>query len=840
MSIATDIGRIATAKQEIKEVVNQDFNKITDETIDQYANKLQETYDEYESYIPWEHAKGSQIEFTKGGNGSYLEECIIEGNTEQITYTGKNLNTYPYNGTTNGNGITFTASDDGTIIINGQNNNNGNSAYYFYRDTENSLVIPAGTYYIIPPSDSTINFVMYDGTSYYHFDASNNYSRTFTEQKTMRLFYCQVWKGNTKQFNNVKIYPMLSTTPATVNDYEPYVGKIPSPSPSYPQEIKTITNKNNINVTGKNLLEYTLSSLKTLNTLGTWNNNVYTMSEVTYTINGDLSIKVNGTANAASYLIINDNINLKSGANYILNGSPVGGAYNTYAIRLYNGTSYSSQTGSDLSFTYGTQSLVRINVFNGTSVNNLVFKPMIRLAGITDNTYQPYQEQTYPIDLIGKNLFNYNIIDVSTITIDNDGTILISGINTANGYCHTQKTLGQLCPNLQVGDTAYLYLNTDFYENGNLKSYIYIGENWGNGKSKEITQTMLDAYVIVYGGYQTTSHLKIMVTKTLDTLYEPYYNYELCKIGDYKNKIKKSTGKNLFDKNNANILYASFSDDGKRLAQSQNARTLYIPCKPNATYTISKISSQRFRLLTTTEVPANTVQGIDYIYKTTETTATITTSANVNYLCVYYFLNGTDTLTEQQIRDSIQIEEGSTATEYEPYGKVWYLNKNIGKVVLDGSEDWQIFLNIDNSNLFRIDFLGYEKNQIIYCNYYKGLAKQSNRQNFNIYLRNDSNKLDILDNRFTTVEDFKTWLSNNPVTVYYTLTAPKFEKIIDNTILINQLNIIEELKTYEKYTAINAEAADTDLNPVLDWTLSSGPAFQKWLNNPTINEEEEI
>jgi hypothetical protein len=52
MSIATDIGRIATAKQEIKEVVNQDFNKITNETIDQYANKLQETYDEYESYIP--------------------------------------------------------------------------------------------------------------------------------------------------------------------------------------------------------------------------------------------------------------------------------------------------------------------------------------------------------------------------------------------------------------------------------------------------------------------------------------------------------------------------------------------------------------------------------------------------------------------------------------------------------------------------------------------------------------------------------------------------------------------------------------------------------------------
>lgn len=52
MSIATQIGRIAKAKKDIKEVVNQDFEIINNETIDRYAEKMESAYDEYESYIP--------------------------------------------------------------------------------------------------------------------------------------------------------------------------------------------------------------------------------------------------------------------------------------------------------------------------------------------------------------------------------------------------------------------------------------------------------------------------------------------------------------------------------------------------------------------------------------------------------------------------------------------------------------------------------------------------------------------------------------------------------------------------------------------------------------------
>ena len=64
---------------------------------------------------------------------------------------------------------------------------------------------------------------------------------------------------------------MITTdTSATYDDYEPYVGGIPSPNPDYPQEIKSVVNPV-VKVCGKNLFSITNSVKDNINFMKTIN-----------------------------------------------------------------------------------------------------------------------------------------------------------------------------------------------------------------------------------------------------------------------------------------------------------------------------------------------------------------------------------------------------------------------------------------------------------------------------------------------------------------------------------------------------------------------------------------
>lgn len=318
------------------------------------------------------------------------------------------------------------------------------------------------------------------------------------------------------------------------------------------------------------------------------------------------------------------------------------------------------------------------------------------------------------------------------------------------------------------------------------------------------------------------------------TSYEPYTGGIPSPNPDYPQDINvvegrqviTDKGKNLFDKNNANIIVASFSQDYKTISQiSNNAKILYISCKENTTYTVSKISSARFRILTTDIVPALEVTGIDFIQNDTSTSLTITTSSNVNYLCVYYFINGTDTLTEQEILDSIQIEEGSTATDYEPYynplsynidlnleniylAKMpntdyknriyrnngnWYFEEKVKKIVLDGSQYWDLANSGTDNYSYRL-VLG---RRIIngygissHYPYQSSIVASNTVEGFNILnITNTTSQIRIRYGTEQTTENFRSWLSNHNVTVWYVLENSTTTQIT-NTTLINQLEAI--------------------------------------------------
>lgn len=167
-----------------------------------------------------------------------------------------------------------------------------------------------------------------------------------------------------------------------------------SPSPDYPSEIESVgtyfsfdeeTGKYGIEVknTGKNLLENT----------GVSN----TSNGITFTVNDDKTILVNGNndGTANSSFIIN-NYFLKAGT-YILNGCPSGGSSTTYRLAIQKTSGWSIlglDTGSgSKQFTIDEATNVQVAIFiqKGQTISNLLFKPMIRLSSIIDDTYEPYK-----------------------------------------------------------------------------------------------------------------------------------------------------------------------------------------------------------------------------------------------------------------------------------------------------------------------------------------------------------------------------------------------------------------------------------------------------------------
>ncbi len=174
--------------------------------------------------------------------------------------------------------------------------------------------------------------------------------------------------------------------------------------------------------TGKNLMQNTAKTA--------------TQNGVTFTVNDDGSITMNGTAldTVSAFCTINNStLQLSEGVRYTLSGCP-----KHTGVAMFAGQ-YGNDSGSGYTFTaYTTASSglspqIYIRVSSGTTVNNVVVKPMLRLASVTDATYEPYTggipapNPDYPqtldsvgadgsvaVKVCGKNLFDESKIENKT------------------------------------------------------------------------------------------------------------------------------------------------------------------------------------------------------------------------------------------------------------------------------------------------------------------------------------------------------------------------------------------------------------------------------------------
>ena len=236
----------------------------------------------------------------------------------------------------------------------------------------------------------------------------------------------------------------------------------------------------------------------------------------------------------------------------------------------------------------------------------------------------------------------------------------------------------------------------------------------------------------------------------------------------------------------------------------------YTKVEPSNTYTVS-----------------NTFNYSNYVYEYDEeknyikyhkiltNPATITLDAKTHYIKIRTI----STENECDLSAKFQIEKGNTMTSYvqqsinkkeislnEPLrglpsgvkdrfvkqGGKWYVERNCGQIILNGSENWGTRSENNGSGTLCFRDLGYDgtpfymANGVGYCNNFNVLT-DFNRDVEHLRFTDVSKigiNIQIKADRLSTqdVEGFKQWLSNNPTTVVYQLATPIYEEITDITL----------------------------------------------------------
>ena len=215
--------------------------------------------------------------------------------------------------------------------------------------------------------------------------------------------------------------------------------------------LRVLGRSEQVSTTGKNLLENKATS----------NAN----NGVTFTVNDDGSVTVNGTAANTTYFAINE-FEYGDGT-YILNGTPSGGGQESYCV--YDDVLRKFDSGQGVEIEGKQKGKIYIRILSGVTLSNVTLYPMIRLASIADDTYEPYTggkaspsvEYPQPIESVGDDgsvdvgVYGKNLIELENgknVTVDginimiDNGKITVKGTPT-NTTGYTRISVGTVCQN---------------------------------------------------------------------------------------------------------------------------------------------------------------------------------------------------------------------------------------------------------------------------------------------------------------------------------------------------------------------------------------------------------
>lgn len=275
---------------------------------------------------------------------------------------------------------------------------------------------------------------------------------------------------------------------------------------------------------------------------------------ITFTVNSDGTVLVDGTndTSANSSLVIN-RYDLSPGT-YILNGCPSGGAINTYRLAIQETGSYSILGSIDIGngsgeFTIDTTTNVQIAIFiqKGLTINNLLFKPMLRKATIADDTYEQYGASPSPVypseieNLEGENicpsLNTTRTINGVTFTKNKNGSITMNGTATAEAnYPINVNTTTNTRTVLLKANSKYRMLSN--YESGKYTTQVFYLKNnattYASSLIETVEETKAGMYIRVYkDAVLENVTIYPQITKGEEyKLYVPYNSLEIKDVGE--------------------------------------------------------------------------------------------------------------------------------------------------------------------------------------------------------------------------------------------------------------------------------------------------------------------
>lgn len=186
---------------------------------------------------------------------------------------------------------------------------------------------------------------------------------------------------------------------------------------------------------------------------------------------------------------------------------------------------------------------------------------------------------------------------------------------------------------------------------------IYSDNDWGSSQNV----TTIYKNLMVYAGTDDKEYEEYGVSPSTN------YPSTIRNAGEDGSVNFEVCNKNIFNKDDFNELSAQIFNNV--IHSTYTERTIYFKCKKNCSYVFQKklgTNYKRFMIAETKEKPAINVEIQNGQGNANQENLIYTTSDTAEYIVFWYYCTGSD-LSQDEILDSIQIEENNVATEFEEH-----------------------------------------------------------------------------------------------------------------------------------------------------------------------------
>lgn len=435
------------------------------------------------------------------------------GNTSQQTYTGKNLLKFVAS-TTGLNGLTVSYDEaSGVVRVSGTPTQN----WANIDSTTKTMSLKAGSYILSVDNPSPLyrlNFRIYDPNAsggYYDFHGGEGggyvkFTLANDENDVIMRVYIDHNYDQVAVDWSFKI--MLESGSDITLPYEPYVGGKESPSPSYPQKIKTADGVQNVYVCGKNMFDKSACVIGSLQ--------------------GDGSVTgQNPDWNTSAYIPVSPNTKYYKGVSgsarfkfFDIDGVPLSGVYDDIPNATNAQVFTTPASAYFIRLTVTTENLGTLQIENGEEATD----------------YEEFVGGSASVKLSSPNMYD-------------------ASLPPENQYINASGTFTQVNPYMYKNQKVAAYPNTKYAVQ--VKRTPQAGANNcvrfcqydcnGNFLKRDLvtTDTVITTEAncqIVWFSVDITGVYDVMITQG-DTFldYEPFYDYSLSQVDGKQDRIYKDS-----------------------------------------------------------------------------------------------------------------------------------------------------------------------------------------------------------------------------------------------------------------------------------------------------------